>query len=283
MNILLAVDGSRHSRWAVDFLRRLPLAAAPLIRPLTVVERGVLTHPAIAPPLVTQPNREMKKQMAAAKGLTTRTANRLRSRWKRARPLVESGPVVETILSWATDEQTDLILMGSRGLSNIQAFLMGSVSQQVVTYAHCSVLIVKRNPSRLKKLLVAVDGSRSADDAIKFLVTHLQPHGLEITILYVYHPDYIFTIPGAAISEYLDNWLRDTYSHPLEEAGFSVDTVCVTGHSAAKIVEVARRRRMDLIVMGSRGLTGLKRLLLGSVSRQVVKYSHASVLVVRGR
>ena len=283
MNILLAVDGSRHSRWAVDFLRRLPLTAAPIIRLLTVVERGVLTHPAIAPPLVTQPSQEIKKQMAAAKGLATRTAHRLHRRWKRVRPLVESGSVVEAILSRAADEQTELILMGSRGLSNIQAFLMGSVSQQVVTYAHCPVLIVKRNPSRLKKLLVAVDGSRSADDAIKFLIAHLQPNGIEITILYVYHPDYILTIPGAAVSEYLDDWLHDTYSHPLEEAGFSVDTVCVTGHSAAKIVEFARRRRIDLVIMGSRGLTGLKRLLLGSVSRQVVKYSPASILVVRGR
>jgi nucleotide-binding universal stress UspA family protein len=283
MNILLAVDGSRHSRWAVDLLRRVPLAAAPIIRLLTVVERGVLTHPAIAPPLVTQPNREMKKQMAAAKGLTTRTANRLRRRWKRVRSVVESGPVVETILSRATDERTDLILMGSRGLSNIQAFVMGSVSQQVVVDAPCSVLIVKKNSSRLKKLLVAVDDSQAADDIITFLTTRLRPDGLEITLLHVHDPDFVYTIPGEAIEDILLTWLDDRYCHPLAAAGFSVQSLCVTGHPAAKIVEIAGRRRMDLVILGSRGLTGLKRLLLGSVSRQVVKYGPGSVLVVRGR
>jgi nucleotide-binding universal stress UspA family protein len=264
-------------------LTRLPLAVPPVIRPLTVVEHGVLTHPAIAPPLVTQPNRAMKKQMAAAKGLATRTARRLRRRWKKVRPIVESGPVVETILSRATDERADLILMGARGLSNVQAFLLGSVSQQVATYAPCSVLIVKHNPSRFKRLLVTVDGSRASDDVVGFLIAHLQPKGLEITIAYVYHPDYIFTVPGAVISNYLDDWLDDTYTRLFESAGFAVETVCVKGHSAAKIIEVARRRRADLIVMGSRGLTGLKRFLLGSVSQQVVKHSPASILVVRNR
>ena len=281
MKILLAVDGSRHARWATELLTRLPLAQAPAIRPLTVVEHGVLTHPAIAPPLVTQPNRLMKKQMAAAKGLITRTAKRVRRRWQRVRPIVESGPAVETILERAADERTDLILMGARGLSNIQTFLMGSVSQQVATYAPCSVLIVKNHPARVKRILVAVDGSRAADDVIRFLSARLQPKGLEITVVYVFHPDYIFTVPGAAISDYLDDWLHDAYVRPLEAAGFVAETACVAGHSAAKLIEVARRRHVDLLVMGSRGLTGLKRLLLGSVSQQVVKHSPVSVLIVR--
>ena len=281
MKILLAVDGSRHARWATELLARLPLAAAPDIRPLTIVEHGVLTHPAIAPPLVTQPNREMKKQMAAAKGLATRTANRLRRRWTRVRPIVDNGPAAETILSRAADERADLILMGSRGLSNVRAFLMGSVSHQVATYAPCSVLITKKNPSGLKRLLVAVDGSRGSDDVIRFVIAHLRPKDVEITLAYVFHPDYIFTVPGAAIADYLDDWLQDVYTRPLEAAGFFVETACVKGHSASKLIELATRRRADLILMGSRGLTGLKRWLLGSVSEQVVKYSPVSVLIVR--
>jgi nucleotide-binding universal stress UspA family protein len=281
MKILLAVDGSRHARWATELLTRLPLAAPPVVRPLTVVEHGVLTHPAIAPPLVTQPNRAMKKQMAAAKGLATRTARRVRRRWKRVRPIVEGGSPVETILERAASERTDLIVLGSRGLSNIQAFLLGSVSQQVVTYAPCSVLIVKRHSARVKRLLVTVDGSRAADKVITFLISNLHPQGIDITVAYVYHPKYIFTVPGAAISDYLDDWLNNTYVPPLEAAGFAVETACVKGHSAAKIIDVARRRHVDLIVMGSRGLTGLKRFLLGSVSQQVVKHSPVSVLVVR--
>jgi len=288
MNILLAVDGSIYSQRAARLLARLPFKEELKITVLHVIDMAALTQPAELTPLAAiqygrRMRRDIRRHIRTAERLAARTAKRLATRWPRTKGVVVRGDPAEQILARAKREKADLILLGSRGLSDIRGFLLGSVSQQVATYAPCSVMIVKHHPARVKRLMVTVDGSRASDDVVGFLIAHLQPAGVEITILYVYHPDYIFTVPGAMISDHLDDWLYDTYTRLLESAGFAVDTVCVKGHSAAKIIEAARRRRADLIVMGSRGLTGLKRLLLGSVSQQVVRHSPVSVLVVRGR
>jgi nucleotide-binding universal stress UspA family protein len=65
--------------------------------------------------------------------------------------------------------------------------------------------------------------------------------------------------------------------------GLAVDLVFATGSPAEEILRAAERHRADLIVMGSKGLTGLDRYLLGSVSRKVARHAPCSVLVVRNR
>ncbi len=67
----------------------------------------------------------------------------------------------------------------------------------------------------------------------------------------------------------------------LRDAGRVIDTEVRNGDAAGEIVAVAEQRGADLIVLGSRGRTGLRRLLLGSVARNVVSGSTASVLIVR--
>lgn len=283
MNILLAVDPSKYANWAADLLFHLPLLDQPRIRVLHVVEKAVITDPWIAPPLVSQTSKEVRKATEAGNRLTKRLAKRLQSRWQAVSTGVKKGPIADVILTAARKSKPDVIIMGSRGLSDIQSFLMGSVSQQVVTHASCSVLIVKRKLKKLKKILVALDGSVESRRAMAFLANHLSPAGIDITILNVRGSS---LIPSTFSTQTTEDHARDSFaaSHPLlDQAGFATQDLCVTGHAAAKIIEVTKRRRADLVVIGSRGLTGLKRFLLGSVSRQVVKHSPCSVLVVRGR
>jgi nucleotide-binding universal stress UspA family protein len=83
--------------------------------------------------------------------------------------------------------------------------------------------------------------------------------------------------PASALKEVIAR----KYAEPLARSGLKTDALWVTGHSAQKIVRVASQKRPHLIVLGSRGLSGLKRFLLGGVSYQVVKHSRESVLVVR--
>ena len=66
----------------------------------------------------------------------------------------------------------------------------------------------------------------------------------------------------------------------LRPQGVHVETIS-PGYAADEIVKAATRFRADLIVMGSRGLTGMKRMFLGSVSNRVTRHAHCSVLVVR--
>jgi nucleotide-binding universal stress UspA family protein len=82
--------------------------------------------------------------------------------------------------------------------------------------------------------------------------------------------------------------LREVAESVLERAarkarsqGVDVQTHVREGHAAEVIIEIANHERADLIVVGSRGLTGIKRYLLGSVSNKVSEHAHCSVMIVR--
>jgi len=186
------------------------------------------------------------------------------------------GDPAEQIITRAKRERTDLILMGSRGLSDIRGFLLGSVSHKVATYAPCSVLVVKGGRPVIAKWLLAVDGSPQSEAAMRWVARRWWPKGLKGTALFVWD----YPLPPRPASLPLQ-MVTERYGEPLRRAGFEVAERVVMGHAAEEIVTAARRSRADLVVIGSRGLTGLRRIWLGGVSHQVIKHSPASVLVVR--
>jgi nucleotide-binding universal stress UspA family protein len=280
MKIILGVDASKYSNWAVDLLLKLPLIKEPEVYVMHVVDLPVFTQPLIAPPLAKQYREAMRKEidrrLGVADQLTDRVVKKIRNRWKKVQPIIEKGPIAEKIVARAREEGTDLIILGSRGLSNIQRFLLGSVSQKVVTYAPCSVLVVKGRARAIKTFLLAVDGSKPSEAAMQFLKSHFIPEKLWGTVLFVWdypihpHPDSL-----------LLQMLTEKYCQPLMQAGFRAKAHYAMGHPAVRIVKAGQRRKMDLMVIGSRGLTGLKKFFLGGISHKVVKYSSQSVLVVR--
>lgn len=282
MKILLAVDGSRYATWATEFLLQLPLRGEPEITVLHVVEPKALDLPQdlLAQPAMKQRQEELeqwlREQTEAAQQLVEETAEQLKTCWTQVSALVERGPVAEKVIETAQHTSADVIALGARGRSDIESFLLGSVAFKVATYAPCSVLVVKRHVSAFQKILVAVDGFVHAERAIAFLKTHLRPEGLEVHTLYVW--EYPFHAPQLPEEATVEGKSR----RMLAEAGFQAQALLAEGHPAQRIVGITEQKGVHLVVVGSRGLTGLKRILLGSVSHKVVKYSGRSVLVVRG-
>lgn len=280
MKIILAVDGSKYSRWATDVLLALPLAEAPEVEIMCVVDVPTVTEPLIAPSMVGQYRAGTvdlaERQFESAQRLTAQVLERVRARWTRVGAIITRGRAAETIVARARKERTDLVIVGARGLSNIERFLLGSVSQKVVTYAPCSVLVVKQKVRTVKQILLAVDGSKASDKAVRFLRTRFTPNKVQGTVVYVWeypiHPH-----PSSALAQVI----AAKYSEPLARSGLKTNVTWVMGHPAQQIVKVASQKRSHLVVTGSRGLTGLTRFLMGGVSHQVVKHSRVSVLVVR--
>jgi nucleotide-binding universal stress UspA family protein len=75
--------------------------------------------------------------------------------------------------------------------------------------------------------------------------------------------------------------LEQTLKH-LAEVGIDASSVLLRGDAASEIIEYVKAHQIDLIVAGSRGLSQMKRLLLGSLSRKLVHYANCSVLIVKG-
>jgi len=134
----------------------------------------------------------------------------------------------------------------------------------------------------LKTILVAVDGSPSTELVIQALEQfQLQPT-TNIIFSHVISAqesdsEALADRPHPDSGEFLQEQLR-LYQDKLD---FRSELEIVHGDPAVEIIRLANIYKVDLIILGSRGLTGLNRILQGSVSAQVVAEAHCSVLVVK--
>lgn len=142
-----------------------------------------------------------------------------------------------------------------------------------------------------KQILVPVDGSSTAQLAIGKAVAIAQAFTSAVTLIYVIDP-YAFTGVGADFSygqsEYLSAATKEAHEaissarQVFESRGITVSGSVVEGHSIYQaILDTAESLNADLVVMGSHGRRGLEKLVLGSVTAQVLSHAHVSVLVVR--
>jgi nucleotide-binding universal stress UspA family protein len=150
--------------------------------------------------------------------------------------------------------------------------------------------------SSFAKILVAVDGSKNAGRAAKYAVTLAERNGAELVVVSVVpRPSYLFApvsgvgVPPMGLGDYYNYASRDAESWVSEViSSAKARGVAAKGHvlkaslSIVKsITDCAKDEEIDLIVLGTRGLGGFNRLLLGSVSSGVVAHAGCSVLVVR--
>ena len=174
MRILCAVDGSEHSQWGVQALEALASREPEHITLLHVVDKPALQALAGKNPVR---ERRALAAMEKAGGIILRDAVRsarvaLGQAATAPRSTIQTilahGPQAKTIAREARRLKADLIIMGSRGLSDIQGFLLGSISRQVASMAPCSVWIVKQPTRKLLHLTLAVDASKPSRGSAGF-------------------------------------------------------------------------------------------------------------------
>jgi nucleotide-binding universal stress UspA family protein len=144
-----------------------------------------------------------------------------------------------------------------------------------------------------RKILVAVDGSAAATKGLREAVRLAKSEEAELIIYNVVDEFYAFATPEAAVAAVdIVPTLRDAGKRVLAKAaavadkqGVKAKTVMretVGGSAADAIVREAKKQRADLIVLGTHGRRGVRRLVLGSDAEQVVRTSPVPVLLVKG-
>jgi nucleotide-binding universal stress UspA family protein len=140
----------------------------------------------------------------------------------------------------------------------------------------------------LEKILVATDGSENANRAVEEAAKLAKAFGAKVTVIYVGEKITGLQVEGGvdainrAIEEEGKQILEDA-KQQLTSAGVDADTIFKWGHPEREIVDTASEVGADLIVIGSRGrqMSGFKRFLMGSVSREVAEKAECSVYVVK--
>ena len=177
----------------------------------------------------------------------------------------------------------------------IRRLMMGSVSRAVVEEAQGAVLVVRRPVRKFRRLVIGVDGSSNARRAVD-LIARLPHAGITATVVRVVEPRIVPTagrLPAslraivlselAAMNATLVREARrdvDSAAARLRRAGWKVRGDVWTGTPLAGVLKVVDRTKADLLVVGARATSGVKRALLGSVAAGALDRSTVPVLVV---
>jgi nucleotide-binding universal stress UspA family protein len=181
----------------------------------------------------------------------------------------------EAIIQEIGERKYDLVVIGNRGESEAETFSLGSIADKVVTHVACSAFIVKKG-TKISKVLVATDGSEDAKKALKFAVQLASKFNADITLLNVQHST-LFKLRPDVTKEVGERILSEAVS----EVKASFDRKLEFGNPAETIINVAEKGKYDLIVMGRRGQSAVKRFFLGGVSDDVSHHAKCSVLIVK--
>jgi nucleotide-binding universal stress UspA family protein len=187
-----------------------------------------------------------------------------------------------------------LIVLGSRGRGGLSRALLGSVSDSVVRHAHCPAMVVRTGPVAFPtQILLATDGSKDAEVAASIAADLAASTGSELHVVAVFpaagyvHPYYEVRFPEAAEQLRREGMeeaqqVLDEQVERIRKMGVDVAEAHLrTGEPEKEIVALAEELGAGLIAMGSRGLGGIRRALMGGVSDSVVRHAHCPVLVVR--
>lgn len=207
----------------------------------------------------------------------------------------DCGPAVAKI---AVDDNIDLITMGSRGLSPVKSFFLGSVSRSVLEHTTTPVLLVREKelPERENlRLLLAIDGSDYGESAAAFIADHPGLFGPNPTIDVIFvTPDYtkmalaeVDSVTPAPTLKFFEKENQLAWENAvtpvlatLRDAGFDAKAVKRTGDAAEAIAAYAGENA-DLIVMGSHGWGKFKSAVLGSTAAKVGAATELPILIIR--
>jgi nucleotide-binding universal stress UspA family protein len=196
---------------------------------------------------------------------------------------LQQGEPYEQIVRVADEENCDLIIMGRRGINNLERELMGSVTARVIGHTGKDVLVIPEQGSLAwDNILLATDGSASCDNALARSLEISQERGSKLVAVSVVYTNDEFYALGQSVVKglYLEaDKALDKVKSWAGDLGVQAETFIKEGEPHLAIVDLAAEQASDLVVMGSHGRKGLTRLLMGSVTERVIGYTECPVLV----
>lgn len=297
MRILVPVDGSKVSQSAVNFIasRATLIGDDPAVTllnvqaPIPVRAARVVGKDAVRAYYAEESAKALKGPLSTLKkaGLEAGSQSRV-------------GAAAEEIAAVADKEAADLIVMGSHGRGSFTGLVMGSVTNAVLARTLHPMLVL-RDSQALKadslKVGVAVDGSKYGREAVRYVIRHRNLFGAQpqITLINVV-PDFAGAVmpdmAGMALPAFSAEEIEamqakafnaavDPARKLIEKSALSCTTVRLAGNPGDELAAYAKKKKLDVLVMGSHGYGAFKQAVLGSVATRVTAQCATPVLLIR--
>jgi nucleotide-binding universal stress UspA family protein len=209
--------------------------------------------------------------------------------------LLEGIPADVIVDAVEADPTVDLVVLGANGRSGFGRVLMGSVAEKIVRHAPCSVLAIHPTHAirSFRSILCPVDFSESSLDAVELALRLLDPGGDGLTLLHVLdlpasysgHPEAAAFVSALDVKSTAQ--LDSILTSPATTAAAAKATIkrsTRVGNPGRQILAMLESEpRYDLVVVGTHGRTGLRRVVLGSIAEKIVRNAPCPVIVARKR
>ena len=282
--VIVATDGSNDARAAVTTTGHFPWPAGTHVRVVVARRNRAEYRRSI---LLTALDR-------GAEIAADHARRALARRWPDVDVVIVDKAPVRAVLAEAERFRADVIIVGWRGHGAIRRMLMGSVSRGVVREAQCAVLVVRR-PQRVRRIVVGLDRSPDASRALAFVERLVPPDGGRVTLATAVT---LTTVPSRRVALAAGDLAREVKrtnairartalkennraAAKLKRRGWDTRTRLTTGEPLNDLLGAVKAARAQLLVLGAKGTSGLRHLLLGSVAEGALNRSPVPVLVAR--
>lgn len=303
--ILIAYDGSAGAEAALNDLRRagLPddaeavlLSVADVFIPPPVAEGEEMP---VVPAAVRRAHERAARTLESTRVAAEEAGTHLREMFPRWTVVVQTlaDSPAWAVISKTEEWRPDLVVVGSRGHNLLPGrLILGSLSQKVLYEAGCSVRVARESEHDAGapvRLVIGMDGSADSAAAIEAVAARNWPPGTEVSI--VIGMDTVLDLTTGPNEPSIMKWVEaddaedrewvskafEPFAEKLRAAGLNVSIVLRGGKAKNVLIEVAEELDADSIFLGAKGVRGIDRILLGSVSAAVAARATCSVEVVR--
>jgi nucleotide-binding universal stress UspA family protein len=297
MKILVPVDGSEFSKAAIDFIasRTTLIGASPQVEllnvqlPIPVRAARVVGKEVVKSYYEDESGRVLKPALAALKkaGLDATSTYAV-------------GHPGEEIAAAADRDKVDLIVMGSHGHGALAGLILGSTTNAVLARTRKPILVLRAKQAPKGdslKVGIAIDGSKYGKAAVRYVIKHRDLFGAAPAIVLIHVvPDFAGAVmpdmAGIAMPAFTEDEIKamqkkafdaalDPVRKLLRDEGLATEEVCLVGNPGDEIAAYAKKKKLDVLVMGSHGYGAFKAAVLGSTATRVAARCETPLLLVR--